>query len=389
MGALTLTRFYANHVIVLPLVIMLVLVGHLYLVRRHGTTPPFRQNEEAASDGVRFFPDHAWKDAAAGLVAVLAVTALALCRPAPLDMRAADAPTGYVPRPDWYFLPLFQLLHYFPGAWTVVGAQIIPGAALGIFVALPWIETNPAHEPGSRKLAIGLATLAGSVVLLLFGLAINEPRPAMAHTDETTPRRVEVAAARDQGGRPEAGRKLFVELACGSCHERGTAPDLSYEGSKVKTEWIERYLLAPHRMRWKAMGVRPTLRMPNYELTAQEAADLAAYLATRRDDRRFLEREAEAMPEGLVAEGRTLFSEYQCLGCHTIGGVGKQLGPDLTAAGHRLKRGYLEAFLANPTGILPGNPMKDLKLWPEEVPPLTAYVLSLRGEGNPARRSGP
>ena len=76
--------------------------------------------------GVPFFPDIIFKDAIMALIIFLILAALAIFVGAPLEDRANPADASYTPRPEWYFLFLFQALKYFPGNLEVLGAIIIP-----------------------------------------------------------------------------------------------------------------------------------------------------------------------------------------------------------------------------------------------------------------------
>ena len=51
---------------------------------------------------------------------------------APLDAIADPTDATYVPRPEWYFLSLFQLLKYFPGPLEPVATMVIPGLVVGV-----------------------------------------------------------------------------------------------------------------------------------------------------------------------------------------------------------------------------------------------------------------
>ena len=55
--------------------------------------------------------------------------------PAPLDAIADPTDASYVPRPEWYFLSLFQLLKYFPGPLEPVATMVIPGLVVGAAAA--------------------------------------------------------------------------------------------------------------------------------------------------------------------------------------------------------------------------------------------------------------
>jgi quinol-cytochrome oxidoreductase complex cytochrome b subunit len=70
--------------------------------------------------GVPFFPDIVFKDVVMALVVFLVLVALAVFIGAPLEERANPSDSSYTPRPEWYFLFLFQLLKYFPGKLEVI-----------------------------------------------------------------------------------------------------------------------------------------------------------------------------------------------------------------------------------------------------------------------------
>lgn len=180
------------------------------------------------------------------------------------------------------------------------------------------------------------------------------------------------------------GAMLYKALRCGLCHEVSASginipPSLANAGDKFQTTWIEAYLKAPHRRRWESTGVRPILRMPNFLLSDEETRALAAFLSTQRDTTRIKKPsfELRVNDSAIVAEGKQIFQEYACYGCHKIAGEGGEVGPDLNGAGSRLRPSYLAAFLQNPQAFIPGSPMKNLDLWEEEVQALAAYLISL------------
>lgn len=175
-------------------------------------------------------------------------------------------------------------------------------------------------------------------------------------------------------------------MRCDSCHGPnreevlpGLPPDLSYAGSKLREDWMRDYLLDPYPIRYRSDGVRPILRMPDYRLSDVEAGALAAYLATRTDGARFVSVVAEqgSSPDQ-IAEGRRLFANYQCLGCHVLGSNGNRIGPDITHVGDRLHAGYLDLFLQAPEAVIPGTSMKNFELWDEERLALVAFLQSLK-----------
>ncbi|MBI4869923.1 MAG: cytochrome b N-terminal domain-containing protein [Candidatus Wallbacteria bacterium] len=373
LGQFTLTRFYALHVAALPLALAAAIALHLFLVRRWGTTPPFAQDGDPVEYPTRFYPDHAWKDAAAGLALVTGLLVVAAAWPPELGVPALAAPPDFVPRPEWYFLPLFELLHFFPGKLTFVGAHVIPGLAFLALVLLPWIERGPDRTPGRRKLPLACGAAAAALTGVLFVMALAEPLPErIAPKAPPTPKPADAAPSS-----VDAGKQLFLELECATCHEAGSAPELAYIGSKVKRQWLLDYMLAPHRIRWAEGGVRPLGRMPNFNLTGKESEALVDYLMTKRDPKRFADRPPRPASSEALALGQRLIDEKKCLDCHVLGDRGKPSGPDLTRAGARLQPAYLFTLLTDPARTPPGNPMKELKLTTAEVDALAAYLSTL------------
>lgn len=192
-----------------------------------------------------------------------------------------------------------------------------------------------------------------------------------------------------EGGDPSRGEVLFRELTCVRCHSVprtasgiNSPTDLSLAGSRAQTGWMETYLRDPDPIRFAAKGVRPRLRMPGFSLTGTESADLAAFLAVQKDTLRVPRRpglKARLGDADLIREGRTLFAQYQCLGCHELNGEGNEVGPSLDGVAVRRKPEYIAAILEDPERVVPGTAMEDKDLWEDEILALTAYLVSLKG----------
>jgi ubiquinol-cytochrome c reductase cytochrome b subunit len=156
-GALTLTRWYSAHVIFLPAALVGLIVGHVFLMRRHGISGPVRARTGSPRP---FFPYQAARDAT--MVALVAVVLVAYARHGapPLEGPADPTDASYIPRPEWYFLGLFQLLKYFPGRWEVVGAMVVPGLAAAFLALLPWVDRGTERHPLKRRAITGAVALA-------------------------------------------------------------------------------------------------------------------------------------------------------------------------------------------------------------------------------------
>src|SRR5690606_27172694 len=137
LGALTLGRWYAAHVMLLPAALVVFVLAHIALMRRHGISGPVKPQD---GPPIPFYPWHVIKDTLmmAGIFALLLTFAVNF--PAHLDEIANPADAAYIPRPDWYFLSLFELLKYFPGPFEPVATMVIPGLVVGFLLALPFLD---------------------------------------------------------------------------------------------------------------------------------------------------------------------------------------------------------------------------------------------------------
>jgi mono/diheme cytochrome c family protein len=135
----------------------------------------YRKAKEA---GVPFFPDILFKDAIVVLLVFLILVALASLIGAPLEARANPADTSYTPRPEWYFLFLFQLLKYFRGELLeVVGVVVIPTLAIILLFLLPFLDRHPKRHFSSRPVVVVVTSLVILAVVFLTVQAYREAPP--------------------------------------------------------------------------------------------------------------------------------------------------------------------------------------------------------------------
>jgi len=131
--------------------------------------------------GRPFFPDILFKDAVVSLLVLLVLVALSHFVGAPLEARANPNDSAYTPRPEWYFLFLFQLLKYFPGRLEVVGVFLLPTAVIVLLFLLPFLDRSPRRHPLARPVVSGAAVLMVVGILGLSALSVHEaPPPAEA-----------------------------------------------------------------------------------------------------------------------------------------------------------------------------------------------------------------
>jgi mono/diheme cytochrome c family protein len=133
--------------------------------------------EAKQESGEYFFPDAIFHDAVVALIVFLVLAALAIFIGAPLEARANPADTTYTPRPEWYFLFLYQLLKYFPGQLEVIGVFVIPTLVILLLLALPFLDRKRRRHFTHRPIVIGGAALISLGILTLTGLALSAAPP--------------------------------------------------------------------------------------------------------------------------------------------------------------------------------------------------------------------
>jgi cytochrome b6 len=163
----TLARFYALHVVVLPLFTIGLLVVHLFLVQKHGMSVPERERQRLGTlenvPSIPFVPDFLLRDMVGWYLALALLAALAAVFPWELGEKAdpfASAPEGI--KPEWYFLFMFQALkllpaHVGPFEGEVVGILAFGMAGLVVVLVpfLDWGQRTRAVLNAFAVLAIG------------------------------------------------------------------------------------------------------------------------------------------------------------------------------------------------------------------------------------------
>ncbi|GAA5494736.1 hypothetical protein Rhal01_00900 [Rubritalea halochordaticola] len=174
------------------------------------------------------------------------------------------------------------------------------------------------------------------------------------------------------------GRGLFAEMKCAACHDGGKGmpeasemgPSLAGVGSRLDEHWMAEWVLDPSTLRQHA-------RMPKVVESKEEAAHVAAYLATLKADG------SAQLPEGDAAAGGRVFHQLGCISCHQTEqgqdlakwGDGKPI--ELFNAGRKYQPGALAAFLKEPGKHHASTRMPDFNLSDKEASDLAAFVRGL------------
>ena len=127
--------------------------------------------------GKPFYPDQLFEDAVAILILFITLAAMAIFIPVPLEELADPTDANYDPRPEWYFLFLFQLLKYFEGPLEVVGTFVIPTVGFILLLFLPFLDRKEERTSLlKRPVALTVTCLSVVLIVLLTVLGATSPR---------------------------------------------------------------------------------------------------------------------------------------------------------------------------------------------------------------------
>lgn len=170
-GQSTLGRFYALHVVILPLLLASLLGLHLLMVQLHGMSQGV---DKPAKKAEKFISIFVFKDLSLWATVFLALFVVALCIPfdsfLPFPLLAPFNALGSTPqgiKPEWYFFFVYYPLELLP-FWVILLASMV---AVAVLIFAPWIFK------GTSRRTLGFITLSASaylVVMTVFGEQIYE-----------------------------------------------------------------------------------------------------------------------------------------------------------------------------------------------------------------------
>jgi len=194
----TLYRFFAAHVVILPLAFVGIIALHLLLIQRQGMAPPVGATR--APRGMKFFPSFALRDLLLWLACLMLLITLAVFLPygpgiPGMDWELGEKADPFAPaypgiKPEWYFLWEYQLLKEFPPhLFGLEGPQVclfVIAILLGIWAIIPWLDRRAYHNKPSPAFSdFGWAAILFLVYLTLMGWDIgggaNADDPAALH----------------------------------------------------------------------------------------------------------------------------------------------------------------------------------------------------------------
>jgi menaquinol-cytochrome c reductase cytochrome b/c subunit len=190
------------------------------------------------SQGKPFFPYAVAKDSIMASIVLLAIITMSIVFGAELGPKADPTTTTYVPRPEWYFFFLFEVLRVIkPAVLTPLATIGVPTICMVLLLLLPFIDRGPERRPERRPIATiaGILTIFAMGYLTYLGAAAGSPNSI----------EYEVAA------KYEPGKLVVAQSGCLACHKighngnDGPGPDLTDIATKLPKAAILRTLENP------------------------------------------------------------------------------------------------------------------------------------------------
>ena len=293
MGTLTLSRFFVLHVFLIPALIFFFVAQHIYLFRKAGAAgPPKADPIHANLPTETFYPKQLVMDMGFALLIVVVLGFFASHHPVNLGPKADPSDTVFLPRPEWYYIPVFQYLKYWTPSTALIGILVIPGIVGLLLVGLPLFDRSLERRPWKRPVSVG-AFAAVFIALGFFGAQSHREdlkSPGVAaqlqrqrHEEEEfmkapfEPETVTTGVAVPlPNPAVSQGQALFVSQSCNACHGDagiggGIGPRLVGIGKKYDNAKIEALLKNP-------TSAMTAGGMPASTLKPEELDQLAAYL---------------------------------------------------------------------------------------------------------------
>jgi quinol---cytochrome c reductase cytochrome c subunit, bacillus type len=221
-----------------------------------------REYAQLKAKGKPFFPYAVAKDSVMACFVLLTIIILSLLFGAELGPKADPTTTTYVPRPEWYFFFLFELLRVIKPAVLVPLATIgVPTVCMVLLFALPFIDRGPERRIDKRPIALsfGIFVIAAMAYLTYLGANAGSPNS------------IDMKVAPQF----EAGKLVVAQSGCLACHKigengnDGPGPHLTDIGDKLQPAAIRRTL------------DNPTAPMPSFKaLPEQKKTALVNFLAS-------------------------------------------------------------------------------------------------------------
>jgi ubiquinol-cytochrome c reductase cytochrome b subunit len=428
-GTLTLSRFYVAHVFLIPATIFLFIGAHILLFRKAGPAGPVKEHTIAPKlPPEHFYPHQVFMDMAFVLLIMAALAGLSYFHPATLGPIANPADMHFLPRPEWYYLPMFEWLKFWEGPNVVIGVMVVPGILAMVFFLMPFLDRKLERSPWRRPIpALAVAIVVLGMVYLGIRSRIEDRRnpdiAAQLDLQEEqekaysaapfepyleSPGGMEAAAAPTGPVSPlvAVGRGIFTTRGCIGCHGSagmGTAAAPSLVGVTRKFHEADLIALLHNPSPKMRAGRMPVVDAPPNEMSAliaylgvlgTSAANVAPIYGLPAQQQNAGNRENSSLtvnagrpianagqtgpapPAPSAAEGQQLFQERACFACHGQAGTGGR-APALAPLIAKLSDAQVVQVIENPTARMKAGGMPPMVASPEQIVALVSYLRTL------------
>lgn len=441
LGTLTLSRFYIAHLFLIPGCIFAFIALHIYLFRKAGAAGPIEEDPvDPKLPCESFYPRQVLMDMGFAMVLMSILGLMAHFHPVGLGPRANPAAASYLPRPEWYYLPMFEWLKFWEGPGALFGVVMVPALLAMLFFLLPFLDRSLERRPWRRPVPL----LAVSVVLLgivYLGflshyqdmhdptvrkqLAIQAAQEK-AYTEAPfqpfmqTPGSINLLEPASANPTVARGKAIFAENGCSGCHGpqgRGAiGPSLVGIGQKFNPTALAALVRNPTPA-MHAAG------MPTPDINPQQLTQLVAYLDALGTPAENVAPDTSALPvtngaalapaalghaasapagapspsasvvgssPALAEQGQQVFRAHACFACHGPSAQGTARAPALAGWAAKTPAAVIANHIEHPTPAMQAKGMVPVALPPDQLAAVIAYLKSLPAPGrvpSPARKA--
>ncbi len=427
-GTLTLSRFYVAHVFLIPGIIIGFIAIHVFLFRKAGAAGPIDEDPidpKMAPEG--FYPKQVLMDMAFALLLMIGLGFLAYFHPVGLGPIANPADTHFLPRPEWYYLPMFEWLKFWEGPKVVFAVVVVPGLLAALFFLLPFLDRSLERRPWRRPIPV----LAVAIVLM-GTIYLGERSHMDDESDPTTAAQLALQAQQEEeythapfepymespgGTGPLAlpvgpvnplvaqGRGVFQAHGCSGCHGDvglGTTVAPSLKG--ITTKYPEAQLIA---LLHNPNAQMRAGHMPAVDASQSDMSALLAYLGVigtpmanvQASSGASLTTAASHMGEApagseagaetgaaplssAATEAEQVFQQRGCFACHGQAGAGGR-APAMAPMIAHLSDAQIAQLLTHPNAKMQAGGMPPFFGTDEQKSAVIAYLRTLRAPPAP------
>ncbi len=429
-GTLTLSRFYVAHVFLIPAAIFSLIAIHIFLFRKAGAAGPINEDPiepKLAPEG--FYPRQVLMDMALALLIMVGLGFLSYFHPAGLGPIANPADTQFLPRPEWYYLPMFEWLKYWEGPKVVLAVVVIPGLLAMLFFLAPFLDRRLERRPWRRPIPVlAVAFVVLGIVYLGAKSRMDDRHDAAvssqierqdqeekAYTAAPFQPYVESPGGTGPLGLPTGpvnplishGKGIFQAHGCSGCHgAAGMGSSVAPSLVSVTTKFPEPQLIA---LLHDPSAKMRAGHMPAVDISADDMSALLAYLGVLGTNAANVPATSGVLPAqtssggsdavpGMVgmndaagqlgggppnplsvpiAAGQQMFQLRGCVVCHGQAGQGARV-PAIAPLIAKTPDAQVAQLLQSPNAKMKAGGMPPVSASPEEINSLVAYLRTLK-----------